>query len=474
MALNPFFLHGSSGEQSLIQDLVNEHLKMFGVEIYYIPRLFINEKTIMEEVSRSEFRDAIPIEAYVDTYDGYSGAGTLLSKFGVQEVDDLTLVISQERYETAIRPFIEVRDKSKLTSRPKEGDLIYFPLGDRLFEIKYVEHEKPFYQLMKNYTYELRCELFQFEDEDISSIIDILDNQNEDGTGTEIGPVRVIQTLTLLGVGVTATATTGIINGGIRLITVTNRGGGYIATPRVGISSAPTSGKTATAEASMIGGIVVCTDNVSPAAKSVQSVGIINPGFGYTVTPGVRFIASSSGGSGAAATATLGDGIIGFVTITNGGSGYSTSPNVIFSRVGGVGIISATGYANISAGGTVTSVVITNAGFGYTVAPTIRIADPNLTGSGTYEFNETVTGSTSGTTATVASWNAVTRELQLSKVDGSFIVGENIVGAASSAFYMLQKINDNPNASGYGDNEQIEIEGDEIIDFSEKNPFGMP
>jgi len=119
MVLNPFFLHGSSGEQNLIQDLVNEQLKMFGVEIYYIPRIFVNEKTVMEEVSRSEFKDAIPIEAYIDTYDGYSGSGTLLSKFGVQEVDDLTLIISQERYETAVRPFIEVRDKSKLTSRPK-------------------------------------------------------------------------------------------------------------------------------------------------------------------------------------------------------------------------------------------------------------------------------------------------------------------------------------------------------------------
>ena len=85
MALDPFFLHGSSGEQNLVQDLVNEHLKMFGVEIYYIPRVYVNEKTIMEEVSRSEFTSAVPLEAYIDTYDAFSGAGTLLSKFGVQE-----------------------------------------------------------------------------------------------------------------------------------------------------------------------------------------------------------------------------------------------------------------------------------------------------------------------------------------------------------------------------------------------------
>ena len=115
MSLNPFFLHGSSGEQNLIQDLVNEQLKMFGVEIYYLPRVYVNEKTIMEEVSNSEFSAAIPLEAYVDTYDGFSGAGTLLSKFGVQEVDDLNIIISKERFESVIQAQIAVIDKTKLT-----------------------------------------------------------------------------------------------------------------------------------------------------------------------------------------------------------------------------------------------------------------------------------------------------------------------------------------------------------------------
>ena len=231
MALNPFFLHGSSGEQNLVQDLVNEQLKMFGVEVYYLPRIYQNEKTVMEEVSRSEFTAAIPLEAYVDTYDGFSGAGTLLSKFGVQEVDDLTIIISKERYESVVQQQAAVIDKTKLTSRPKEGDLIYFPLGDRLFEIKYVEHEKPFWQLQKNYVYELRCELFRIGDEVIDTGIDEIDDTltggesdglTEDGISTLIG---ASQTLTLVGTGVTATAVTGIItSGGLRLITVTNRG----------------------------------------------------------------------------------------------------------------------------------------------------------------------------------------------------------------------------------------------------------
>ena len=476
MALNPFFLQGSSGEQNLVQDLINEQIRMYGVEVYYLPRRYITEKTVIREVIESLFDNAYPIEAYVTSYEGYADNPTILSKFGIQALNELVLTISKERFSTYITPLIQNKSDVKLSNRPKEGDLIYFPLGKRIFEIKYVEHEKPFYQLLKNYTYELRCELFQYEDEIIDTgypeIDDAIDGSNEDGTGSEIGGVGVTQILTLLGVGVTATAITGIVNGGVSLISVYNRGGGYTSTPDVGISSAPSSGETAFAVANMIGGIVVCNDNINPKAKSVQSVDIINPGYGYTVTPGVRFI--GGGGSGAAATATLGYGMVGFVTITNGGSGYSTSPKVIFERVGSVGIVSATGYAVVSAAGSVTAVRITNAGYGYTATPIIRIANPNLSGSGTYQFNERVTGSTSGTKGTVKSWNAVTHELQISSLTGDFIVGENIVGSASSATYMLLTVNSNPIADGYAANQEIQTEGDKIIDFTEKNPFGMP
>ena len=288
MALNPFFLHGSSGEQNLVQDLVNEHLKMFGVEIYYIPRVYVNEKTIMEEVSRSEFTSAVPLEAYIDTYDGFSGAGTLLSKFGVQEIDDLTLIISKERYETVVESQIAVIDKTKLTSRPKEGDLIYFPLGDRLFEIKYVEHEKPFWQLQKNYVYELRCELFAYNDETIDTGIgEIDDNVIDEG---------YIQTFNMVGVGSTATAITSLRDGAVRRIIVSRRGSGYDSAPRVAITSAPSGGLTAVGIASMIGGIVDLCET-SPDKLRVQKVDIADPGYGYTTAPRITF--HGGGGPGA-------------------------------------------------------------------------------------------------------------------------------------------------------------------------------
>ena len=167
--LNPFFLNGSKTEQNLVKSLVNEQLRMYGIEVYYLPRRYVTTNTVIKEVIQSDFTNAYPIEAYVDNYEGYTGQGSILSKFGIENRDDLQLVISKERYENYITPLIKDIPDIELSTRPKEGDLIYFPLGDRLFEIKFVEHEQPFYQLKKTYVYELRCELFRYEDEVIDT-----------------------------------------------------------------------------------------------------------------------------------------------------------------------------------------------------------------------------------------------------------------------------------------------------------------
>ena len=167
MALNPFFLQGSQSEQRLVQDLINEQLKIYGVEVMYLPRRIVSKDNIFTEVESSSFKDNFAIEAYVNTYEGYGGAGDIMTKFGMSLKDELIVTISKERFEDFISPFLVGLPEGEIevTSRPSEGDLIYFPLGGRLFEIKFVEHEKPFYQLGKNYVYELRCELFELEDE---------------------------------------------------------------------------------------------------------------------------------------------------------------------------------------------------------------------------------------------------------------------------------------------------------------------
>jgi hypothetical protein len=471
--LNPFFLQGSKSEQGLIQDLINEQLRMYGVEVYYLPRQYITEKTVIREVIESEFNKAYPIEAYVNSFDGYGDNTTILSKFGIQALNEITLIISRERFKNYISPLIENKSNIKLSSRPKEGDLVYFPLGDRLFEIKYVEHEKPFYQLQGLYTYELRCELFRYEDEVIVTGINEIDDNisGEDSTNQDQVAVGNLVNLTMAGVGITATATASIVNGGIRFITVTNRGGGYTSTPNVGISSASFGGKTATAVAEMIGGVVVCNDNINPQAKSVQKVLLTNSGYGYTTTPGVRFI--GGGGGGATATATIGDGIVGVVTITNSGSGYINSPSITFT---GISTVSAAATSVVSAAGSITAIYITNAGLGYSMPPTITIGNPLLISTGSFIFNEKVTGSQSGVTAIVKSWNSITKILQVSKLNGDFISGENIVGSASSASHYLRSVNVVPSLSkdGYAANDEIEEEADNIIDFDETNPFGMP
>tara|TARA_R100001460_G_scaffold27696_5_gene55668 strand:+ start:185 stop:1642 length:1458 start_codon:yes stop_codon:yes gene_type:complete len=480
--LNPYFQQGSRSEQNLIQDLINEQLRMYGVEVHYLPRKYITENTIIKEVIQSKFDDAYPIEAYVDNFEGYGDTSTILSKFGIQATNEITLIISKERFETYISPLIKNEENIKLSTRPKEGDLIYFPLGDRLFEIKFVEHEKPFYQLQKNYVYELRCELFRLGDEVIDTgvedIDDILtggesDGLSEDGRSTTVGPS---QTLTLVGTGVTATAITGIVtSGGIRLITVTNRGGGYIGVPRIGISSAPSGGVTGIASARMIGGIIVCNDSANPKARSVQAVDIVNPGFGYTVAPGVRFI--GGGGAGAAATTKIGDGIVGVVTLTDAGSGYTTAPSITFSNevfLSGVTTVSAAATAVVGSGGTITSIRITNAGLGYSVAPTVTLSDPNMNSSGNFTFNEIVTGSVSGTTGRVKTWNSTTNALEVGNITGEFTVGENIVGSTSGASHGLLSIRIDPTDDGFSDNIDIENEADSILDFSEQNPFGIP
>ena len=107
MALNPFFLQGSTSEQGLVQDLVNEQLKMYGIECHYIPRKLVTSKTIMREVIESKFDEAFPLEAYMVNTDGYAGQGDVLTKFGIRSTDEATFVISRERFEQAIVPFLK-------------------------------------------------------------------------------------------------------------------------------------------------------------------------------------------------------------------------------------------------------------------------------------------------------------------------------------------------------------------------------
>ena len=445
---------------------------MYGVDVHYMPRKYLTEKSILKEVVQSKFDDAYPIEAYIDNFDGYDDMPSTLSKFGIQATNEVTLIISRERFETYISPLMKNESNVKLSTRPKEGDLIYFPLGDRLFEIKYVEHEKPFYQLRENYVYKLTCELFRYEDEVIDTGVDEIDDTLEgiegaDGEEILIGAAGT-QKLTLVGTAAQATASVGIINGGIQQIFLSNRGKGFTFAPRVAISSAPSGGLTGIATSKLLSGIAI-EGNISDSKKSVvQFVDLVNPGFGYTTNPKVEVIGD---GAGVAATSKIENGIIGIVTITSGGSGYTTSPTITFT---GLSTVSAAATAVVSAAGTISEIHIRNAGVGYTVAPTISIASPGSTGSGNYSFNETITGGTSGATARIRTWDATTNELEIYNITGTFRTGETITGSSSGASHLIRLIDLTNFDDGYGENDEFELQADAILDFSENNPFGTP
>jgi len=456
MALNPFFLQGSSGEQNLVQELINEQLKIYGIEVLYIPRKFVRQQTIIEEVQSSKFDDNFLLEAYVNNYDGYSGAGDIMTKFGVSVRDELSLVISRERFEDFISPFLEDEDDNEITvsDRPREGDLIYFPLGKRLFEVKFVEHEKPFYQLGKNYVYELQCELFEYEDEVFDTSINEVDEVLEDK--------GYIIDLSLFTSGSIATMTTNIGTGYIRTITLNNDGSGYTSAPTVSITPAPSGGTNAQAVA-----ITTTRNNIT----SIEEIRLVNSGTGYTVAPTITI--TGGGGTGAAATCgiiTDKKGIIS-IDVGDGGSGYFGTPSVSFSLPALSPQLPASGVANVSAAGTISSVYITDAGAGFFTTPTVAVTAAAV-GVGTYWFNEVVTGSSSGATARVKNWDTDTGILRVGIASGSFYPRETITGAKSGAAYQIKVSAANTVTDKYRENEEFEIQADRILDFTESNPFG--
>ena len=171
MALNTYFSQGTTGEQDLTQSLVNEQIKMFGRDVYYIPRTLVKQDTVFGEDTMSKFEGAYLIEAFIEDNSGFRGDGDMFTKFGVQIADQVTFVISRTRFTEA------VDDNTTLIveGRPNEGDLVYFPLANKIFEIQFVEYEVPFFTLGKQYTWGLRCELFQYSDEDIDTGITEVD-----------------------------------------------------------------------------------------------------------------------------------------------------------------------------------------------------------------------------------------------------------------------------------------------------------
>ena len=259
---NVYFSHGTRNEQYLIEDLIIESLRMYGNEVMYIPRTLVSKDDILGEDRLSQFKSAFPIEMYFENVDSFGGQGAFIQKFGLMVEQSATLVVARRRWDQ----FVGRYGVTTLPHRPCEGDLIYFPLSKGLFEIKFVQHQDPFYQLGKLYVYKLQVELFQYASEQI------------DTGHKEIDVFESLKTM--------STNTTRNPNGEVTKITLTNGGRNYLSDPSV-IFTSVSGGRGAAATATVTDGMV--TDVV-----------LTNPGTGYKVAPTITF----TGGSGIGAEAT--------------------------------------------------------------------------------------------------------------------------------------------------------------------------
>lgn len=258
--VNPYFTQGTSNEQLTIEDIIIESMKIYGHEVYYVPRTLVSKDNILGEDRLSKFENAFPIEMYFENIDNFEGGGFMIQKFGLMVEQSATLTVSRRRW----NQLIGSTETSILPNRPAEGDLIYFPLSKGLFEIKFVQHQDPFYQLGKLYVYKLQIELFQYASEKLE-------------TGEE--DIDVFESLKTFSTDIADSS-----YGTITAINVTNQGSGYTTAPTVNII--PISGGS--------GAIATAVLGTGATANKVIRIDVTNGGSGYNVIPTIQIIGTGT------------------------------------------------------------------------------------------------------------------------------------------------------------------------------------
>ena len=158
----------SSFEQDLISDLVLESIKIYGLDVFYIPKREVEKDKLYGEDALVEYNASYMIDMYVKNVDGFEGEGDFLSKFNIEIRDQITFTVSRRNFESEVAEF-------EIFKRPQEGDLIFFPLNNKIFQIKFVEHEPVFYQIGSLQMYDLKCELFEYSNEILNTGIEKID-----------------------------------------------------------------------------------------------------------------------------------------------------------------------------------------------------------------------------------------------------------------------------------------------------------
>ena len=359
----PSYYQGNSGEQNLYQDLVDEQVKLFGTDIYYLPRTILQDSTL-EEVRYSKYQEQFQVEMLLQNVTGFADGTEFVSKFGLRITDEVVFRISTRRWDEVV-----AANNPTLTydGRPNEGDLLYFPLTEDIYEIKYVEKESPFYQFGKIQFYTLTAELYEVGSDSFETgVAEIDDVELEFGSA-------------------------------IKLV-------------------------------------------MDPGGSGDFTIG--------EEVVGDEFLAK--------ATATISSDAVDSITITDSGLHYNASlpPTVTITGGGGNG---ATATASVSSTGLVTGILVTSGGSGYSSVPTVVI-----------DY------SPKDNRAEVKSWNSSTRELQVINRTGTFTTAEVIEGQTSGARWSPESYDtlNNTSSTYYAQNREIEDAADDIIDWTEGNPFG--
>ena len=172
MTTSVYFTHQeNTAEQTLHQDLIIEAIKNYGIDVYYLPRKYVNEDVLYGEDTISEFNQAHLIEMYIKTVDGFEGEGDFISRFGLEIRDQVVFSVARRRFDN-----LDITEQD----RPREGDVIFLPLNKKLYEIRFVEHESMFYQFGKLPIFDLTCELFQYDDQEIDTGIADIDKVEDE------------------------------------------------------------------------------------------------------------------------------------------------------------------------------------------------------------------------------------------------------------------------------------------------------
>jgi hypothetical protein len=171
MPTNVYFDTGTAREQNLYEDLMIEQLRIYGQDVYYIPRTLVKEDELFGEDTLSSFSDAYLIEMYFENIEGYEGQKELMTKFGLDIQNEATFVVARRRWEQ----LVSVDNNLIVSSRPNEGDLVYFPKVKKIFEISFVDHDDPFYQVHNVPAYKLKCRQFEYSHEEMDTGIAEID-----------------------------------------------------------------------------------------------------------------------------------------------------------------------------------------------------------------------------------------------------------------------------------------------------------